>query len=379
MPARIMNAPAAPASTEPDLYAASDGTIYLSWIEATSDAHALRFSVRHDSGWSAPKLIATGNDWFINWADFPSVVASPGGTLAAHWLRKSGDGTYDYDVMTSRSPDGGVNWSAGATPYKEKTKGEHGFVSMLPWTDNDVLVVWLDGRRAAEHGAGHGVGSAMMLRMAIIDGNNRIREERALDERVCDCCQTGIAQTAGGAVIVYRDRSDAEIRDTSSIRVRRDGGSTQPRPVGADNWVIDGCPVNGPAVAGAGARVAVAWFTAARDTARVNVAFSEDEGATFSAPIRVDDGDPIGRVGVVLLDDGSAVIVWMEYAGDEAAIRLRRVRSDGRVEQSYLLAHSNDERASGFPAIACNNREILVAWTELSNPSRIRVASLRLD
>jgi hypothetical protein len=44
--------------------------------------------------------------------------------------------------------------------------------------------------------------------------------------------------------------------------------------VHSDNWKIDACPVNGPAIAATGRRVAVAWFTAANDTARVKLAFS---------------------------------------------------------------------------------------------------------
>ncbi len=381
LPAQIIDSPTGPGSAEPDLYTTSDGKIYLSWIEPVGTGHALRFSVRADGGWSAPKVVATGDDWFINWADFPSVIATPGGALAAHWLRKSGAGTYDYDVAVGRSLDGGTSWSSGATPYKDKTKGEHGFVSMLPWSGNDVLVVWLDGRHLAAEGDGESEHSrsAMMLRMAIVDRNNQARGETSLDDRVCDCCQTSAALTTSGAVIAYRDRADGEIRDISIMRVLRDGRMTEPRPVGTDGWEINGCPVNGPSLAADGDRVAIVWFTAADDLARVNVAFSGDEGETFAPPIRIDDGEPMGRVGIALLQDGSAVVSWMEYVGDGADIRLRRVLPDGRPENSHTLARSSVDRASGFPAIASNGHEVLVAWTEVGDPSRVRAASLRLE
>lgn len=381
LPAQNIESPSGPGSAEPDLYTTSDGKIYLSWIEPLGKGHALRFSVRADGGWSAPKVVATGDDWFINWADFPSIIAAPGGVLAAHWLRKSGAGTYDYDVAVGRSLDGGTSWSSGATPYKDNTKGEHGFVSMLPWSGDDVLVVWLDGRHLAAEGASEGEHgqSAMMLRMAIVDRTNQARDEASLDDRVCDCCQTSAALTTSGAVIAYRDRSDREIRDISTMRVLRDGRTTEPRLVGEDSWEINGCPVNGPSLAADGNRVAVVWFTGADDLARVHVAFSDDEGETFAPPIRIDDGDPIGRVGIVLFHDGSAVVSWMEYAGDGADIRLRRVRPDGRPENSHTLARSSVDRASGFPAIASNGHEVLVAWTEIGDPSRVRAASLRLE
>jgi hypothetical protein len=69
------------------------------------------------------------------------------------------------------------------------------------------------------------------------------------------------------------------------------------RTLHADGWKIDYCPVNGPAAGAIGDTVAVAWFTGAQDTSRVRVAFSTDAGATFSAPVRADDGLPAGARG----------------------------------------------------------------------------------
>ena len=38
-----------------------------------------------------------------------------------------------------------------------------------------------------------------------------------LDPKVCDCCQTAAAVTDDGPVVVYRNRSDQELRDISAI------------------------------------------------------------------------------------------------------------------------------------------------------------------
>ena len=50
--------------------------------------------------------------------------------------------------------------------------------------------------------------------------------------------------TADGPVVVYRDRSEQEIRDISIVRLH-DGKWSQPSSVFEDNWKINGCPVNG--------------------------------------------------------------------------------------------------------------------------------------
>jgi hypothetical protein len=117
LPARMIDSPAGAGSMVPNLYAASDERFYMSWIEPVKDGHALRFAVRTGEAWSLPTQVAAGNDWFVNWADFPSIMARPGGGLIAHWLQKSAEGTYDYDVKISQSLDGGTRWSDPVTPY----------------------------------------------------------------------------------------------------------------------------------------------------------------------------------------------------------------------------------------------------------------------
>src|SRR5918992_979802 len=83
--------PAGGGSGEPNLASGPDGRIYLSWLEPVDDStHALRFSTLVGSRWSPPRTITQRPDFFVNWADFPSVVALSEQRLAAHWLQKSG-------------------------------------------------------------------------------------------------------------------------------------------------------------------------------------------------------------------------------------------------------------------------------------------------
>jgi hypothetical protein len=152
-------------------------------------------------------------------------------------------------------------------------------------------------------------------------------------------------------------------------------------PVHRDGWRIDACPVNGPAVSASGRRVAVAWFTAANDSARVKVAFSDDAGATFGAPVRVDDGNPAGRVDVELLADGSALVTWIERTGaDDAAVRARRVSGTATEPGTAMtIASSSAERASGFPRTAVSGDHVIFAWTVPGTPSEVRVARTQVS
>lgn len=364
--------PAGEGSSEPNLTVGPDGRVYMSWQQAVEGGHELRFAALGTDAWSEPRVIARGADWFVNWADFPSLLVLPDGQLAAHYLRRNPTGeTYHYDVEIVRSSDGGESWSAPLRPHRDGVPAEHGFASLFPVGDA-VGAIWLDGRKYHER---YGGSEEMSLRFTTLTADGALGPEVALDERVCDCCQTDVAQTSAGPVAVYRGRTTEEVRD---IRIARllDGSWTS-APVHADGWTIAGCPVNGPAVDARGSRVVVAWFTGANDTSRVRVAFSDDAGASFGTPLEIDSGDPLGRVGVVLLEDGGALVSWLGREGDAAAILVRRV-AGGVLGPTVRVATSSQARASGFPQIARAGDDLVFAWTEPGERSRVLVSRARL-
>jgi hypothetical protein len=347
--------------------------VVLSWIEPHGAGHALRYAVWQGDAWSAPGLVSAGENWFVNWADFPSVSALGGTTLLAHWLEKTGEDPYAYAVMLSRSTDGGEHWSAPTSPH-DSSPTEHGFVSTVPLPRGHAAVAWLDGRETGGH-EGEG---AMALRAAFLDAQGRrLGTDYVLDRRVCDCCQTSAAALPEGRLLVaYRDRSDAEIRDISVVTFDGERWS-EPRRVHGDGWEIPGCPVNGPSLAARGERVAVAWFTGAGGKGHVRVARSADGGRTFDRPTEVDLGDSSGRVDVVLLDDGTPLVSWVEMQGDGAHILVRRVPGDGPAGPPAMVATTSSDRPSGFPRMVCAGGTVLLAWSDTTS-KRVRTAAIAL-
>ena len=375
---RPADSPATGDSREPEMTTTPDGRIILNWVEKLDGKrHALRAAIRDRSGWSKPMTVAEGDNWFVNWADFPSVTALNDGTLAAHWLVKSGSGTYAYNVNIALSKDAGQTWTKPIVPHLDNTETEHGFVSLIPLRDGRLGALWLDGRNMKnmkdDHGEDKPLPVSMTLRYASIDANGRLAEEAELDERVCECCQTSAALSSDGVIAVYRDRSHGEVRDIYSVR-QASGTWVRPQLVYPDNWEINGCPVNGPAIAASGRNVAIAWFTGVLNKPSVKIAFSQDAGATFGAPILVDDGETQGRVDVLLLPDNSALVCWLSGNADGGAIKVRRVASDGSVGPPAVIAHTDISRSSGFPRMALLGNEVHFAWTEFGKPSKVRTA-----
>ena len=360
---------------EPYLFTSNTGQTYLSWIEKTPEKSFFKYSVWENNAWSEPNLIAEGSDWFVNWADYPQMSSFEDGTLIAFYLEKSGPGTFAYNIKVTLSSNG-VDWSSPFTLHDDNTHTEHGFVSMAPWEGN-MLVSWLDGRNTgggghSEHDHGHH--GQMTIRAAVLDATGKKLDEWELDDRVCDCCQTNIAVSNNGPIIVFRDRSETEIRDLGAVRWQGDKWSPT-NPLFMDLWQIAACPVNGPRVAAHENQVAVAWYTAANDRPEVKVALSENNGESFERVSRIDLGKTIGRVNVDWVKEDLAMITWME----EGKIMARTIATDGKLGQPILIAEATEKRSSGFPQMSVNGDEVWFAWTDDSfERKKIRVSKMIL-
>lgn len=374
-----IKSPAKINSTSPELTKSFDSKILINWLEKIDDKeHALYFATLENNSWSQANLVAKSNNWFINWADFPSVIKLPDNSLAAHWLTKSSDSTYAYDINIARSFDDGKTWSNPILPHTDGTKTEHGFVSLFALENDKLGAIWLDGRKTkAESHEEENLANEMTLRFAAIDKTGKLSEETSLDERVCDCCPTSVAITSQGVVAVYRDRSKEEFRDISLVRYQN-GKWTEPKTLYPDNWQINGCPVNGPVVVAKEKQVAVAWFSGADSKSKVKLIFSNTAGETFNAPITIAEGDVIGRVDLVMLTDDSVLLTWLAGTQEKGSLNIIRVWPDGKQSKVLEIAQTSISRKSGIPKLVYINDQAIIAWTD-PGISTIRTVSLNID
>jgi len=366
--------PAGDSGLWPDLVSLGGERVALSWIRSDGESTSLSCSILDADGWSEPAAIAAGSDWFVNWADTPILGASRDGTLSATWLQRNGESTYAYGVRHARSSDAdsGEAWSSPEWLHTDRSASEHGFVSLAPLPTSGYAAVWLDGRNTLE-------GGAMALYTRTLAADGALGAERALDERVCDCCQTAaVALDDGRLVVAYRDRSREEVRDIAVVRgvPGRPESWSAPKVVHADRWTTPGCPVNGPALASHGEHVALVWFTmGAFESPAVQFALSTDGGATFGMPRRVDDGDPHGNVDVVWSEALGLCVSWLERVEDGYEWRVRALGSELDAGDSVTLGRVDQPRRTGFLRMAAAGSSIVAAWTD---PERgVRVARVR--
>ncbi|MGQ0649882.1 MAG: exo-alpha-sialidase [Gemmatimonadaceae bacterium] len=368
--------PVGPRSAEPYLFVDASDRVHMTWIQRTSDStHAVRYARMEGEAWTPASTIVERRDLFVNWADFPAVIATARGRVFAHWLQRSGTGTYAYDVHVAQSTDHGTTWGPSTVLHRDGKSAEHGFVALWEGNGDSVNAAWLDGRTTVSSQKGHGKG-AMTVHTTSVAPDGSLGSELLLDERTCECCQVNAALTSAGPVVVYRDRTEDEVRDISIVRLVN-GAWTAPAAVAADGWQLNACPVNGPAVAARADTVVVAWFTGAQDTARVRVAWSTDAGATFAPSMRIDTGTPVGRVDVELLDDGSAAVSWLERVPpDRGDVRVRRVARSGTLGEPFTIVTTSAARPAGFPKLVRRGPDLIAAWTVPGEEATVRLGRL---
>jgi len=343
----------------------SNGSLALTWISSEKDMNAsLIFRQFKNKQWTNSQTLAVGSDWFINWADFPTHAIS-GDRVLTSYLKKSASGTYTYDVFLNLQKLSGEKIKEDFILNTDGFKAEHGFVSIAEGNNEGFFITWLDGRNTVEKEL-NGNHKPMTIRFAEITTAGDIVNEIELDSSVCDCCQTSITNTDKGPIVVYRDRSDKEIRDIYVTRNIDDGWET-PVPVYNDEWEIYGCPVNGPKVVSNSNNLAVSWFTVADGKPSVNLSFSESYGSSFSNPIKINDYTAIGRVDVAFLNDNEVLVSYMEVDDVGTYLRLKKVSIDGKVSKPITISKIDSGRNTGVPQLEILDNEIFIVWTVFEN------------
>ncbi|HTQ95845.1 MAG TPA: sialidase family protein [Candidatus Acidoferrum sp.] len=350
--------PALPGSVAPSLSSTTDGRLILSWLEPAASGKSFRFSVWNGKNWTAPETIVQREDFDV-YAEAPPVVLRLGnGMLLSLWGQKiKTGGKWDGSHMfSSVSNNSGKTWSAPLRVHTDASPSEHSFTSAIPLGEK-ADVIWLDARD-------YEVKKRYRLMSAMIDSNGYVSGEKTVDEDTCTCCPTALVKTATGAVAAYRGRNPQEIRDIKVARLS-DGNWQTPHTVHDDVWKINGCPVNGPALASSGKQVAIVWFTGSNDKPEVKFALSDDQGVTFQAPITLDtpneENRPVGHVAVSLLDDGSAVAFWLRHQTSGTDMVGERISPSGHRSGTFIIARGT-ETSLGYPRVQHLSNQLVVSW-----------------
>jgi hypothetical protein len=315
--------------------------------------------MRAEDKWGAVQTVLRRSDFDVYAEAPPSVLKLPNGSILAVWAQKrNGTGKWPGNYLyAAASQDNGKTWSSPVRVHSDQSNSEHSFSSIAATARDRATVIWLDAR---DYEKNH----RYRIMSAVLNSSGQVAAEKTIDDDTCTCCPTAFVSTPDITVAAYRGHTPQEIRDIKISRLLN-GKWTAPRTVHDDGWQINGCPVNGPALSVNKDRVAVVWFTGKDDKPQVKMAVSRDSGKTFGQAQTLDspgDGSrPIGHVGISLLDDGSAVAVWIQQGPSDAKIVGQRISGDMLRSRDLVLAKGTARRL-GYPRLVSSTHAVIVSW-----------------
>jgi hypothetical protein len=319
-----------------------------------------------------------------------AITAQPGGArgVIVLWTSKGSAGTR---LVSARSVDGGRTFGRPALVAGSGAPGNRGWEAMTSDTRGLALAIWLDHRDMARQGSagqahhhsdggsGEGASKDPPLRE---DGASRAQQSqlyvgsldgslpaRGIARGVCYCCRTAMASGPAGAIFAaWRHVYEGNRRDIA-FTVSRDGGHTFAPPVrvSEDEWRLDGCPENGPAMTvDPQRRVHIVWPTVVRDrgssTLKLFHAVTVD-GAAFTRRSALPTAGAAYHPRLATAPDGSLLVAWDEVVDGVRRIRLARGTLDRLGIATFRPVSLSVNVDGRYPALAVTPSHAVVAWS----------------
>jgi len=316
-----------------------------------------------------------------------ALVPRPGRTpsIVVVWTAKGARGTR---LLSSRSNDGGKTFAAAVPLPGSDASGNRGWESIAVDRDGRVAAVWLDHRETASaasggemNHAGHqhaasgeqradGVARAQLSKL-FFGRLDDAASARAVTGGVCYCCKTSVAAGRDGSVYAaWRHVYPGNVRDIA-FTMSRDGGRTfaSPLRVSDDNWVLDGCPENGPSltVDDAGG-IHVVWPTLvpgrkADDEPALALFYAMSSDGRRFTPRQPLPTDGFARHPQLARGaSGDLLVVWDEQAGGVRRIAMARGTADSKGVVRFARQNAGDAAPAAYPVVASAEEGTIVAW-----------------
>jgi hypothetical protein len=243
-----------------------------------------------------------------------------------------------------------------------------GFASLGVAPNGDVYAVWLDGR----DNASNPVGTFSVYLARSHDRGQSFEKNIRVPGHACPCCRPSLAFGDQGQVVVsYRRVSDDGERDIA-VATSADGQSFgEPVRVGDDHWKIDACPEAGASMAYSRGVLYVAWFSAA-GTPGVRMAFSKDDGRTFSPAVMVSEGlDDANHPHLSVGEDQTLMLTFQARSrggsGTWNSLQpfVARVEDGGKISPTVAVPAGNESGSRPHAAVASGGR-VFVVWSNSS-------------
>ena len=339
---------------------AADGTLWLVWMAGGQ----ISVASSKDAGQnlSAPVQITKEKlnlDWGPDARPKIAVSGSGGIALAFSTFR---DKAFNGQVFSTRSTDNGRSFEA-PKPITSSNESQR-FEAIGLDADGTVFAAWLDKRnRVPAQQAGKKYEGAGLFFASSRDGGATYTEAQLATDNTCECCRLGLAFAGPGRpVVVFRNIFEGGVRDHAVMAFSDLSTPGEVRRVSKDDWQIAACPHHGPslAISSAGTYHA-AWYTSGKARKGLFYARSQDEGRSFSDPVRIGRPDRNPTRPFVLAGPRGTAMVWKEFDGEKTTVNLMTSHDDGQ-NWSTPVAIASTTDTSDHPLLVSDGKRIFLSW-----------------
>jgi len=220
----------------------------------------------------------------------PIRVNSEAGEVSAHgengpklrqgkgrWLFSAWVG--NRDIKFARSVNFGRSFTPAIRVNDDAGEASQSFFAMEVAPDGTPFIAWLDGRDNKTDTPG----TSSLYIARSLDRGATFEKNVKIAGDICPCCHPSITFGDDGKIFVswrhVYEGNDRRVVVASSL----DGGATwsDPKPVSAKGWILNGCAHAGPAMQYVDGKLIVVWFTGADGKVSLKMTYSLDKGKTF--------------------------------------------------------------------------------------------------
>lgn len=290
--------------------------------------------------------------------DRPRIAVGPDGEIYVLWTRKL-DKPYTGHIRFSRSLDNGETFSPPVNVNDDDAVIAHRFANFAVNDKGAVFVAWIDKRNvAAAEAAGREYAGAALYYAVSEDRGASFSASRKLADHSCECCRIAMGLDAKGLpVLFYRHVFPGQVRDHAILRFKDVNTPLDHVRATFDDWEINGCPHQGPALAISDGVLHMAWFTAGPE--RQGLFYARREDGKTSEPMQ------LGRRGAehaavkVIGDD--VVLAWKNFVDNETQVSVQR-STDGGLTWQPPVVMARTSGASDHPQLVSNGEQAYLSW-----------------
>jgi hypothetical protein len=260
----------------------------------------------------------------------PKLAFGPEGHLYVTWTQSLTKPFTGY-IWFARSTDQGKTFSQPVIVHQDRAEITHRFDALTVASSGRVYVTWVDKRDLiAAKAKKQAYDGAAIYYTWSNDGGATFKPEIKLADSSCECCRIALTTDAqGNAVAMWRHLFEGGVRDHAMAKFSEQALTKVVR-ASFGGWKVDACPHHGPAIAAGGNwGWHLAWFDGG-DQAGLFYARMDGEAWVSSPAKRVGNVDQQAGHPALMSEGEQVWMVWKERTENTSMVKMAFSSDDGK-------------------------------------------------